>query len=284
MNKFQASVHDIAGCRVHVTDGAGGQLVLLVRLAARGAGVWDGLVPLLAQHHRVASIDFSLPREGWSDAGRLLRDFGRTAVEVAAKLQEGPFHLVGWNGGAQMALQAAVHHGARLASLVLVTPFRDVGERRQFEVGLDILEMFLRAGRRDLYTYNWFMAGLSDGFLQRRFEEVERLVAERLAGDPFVALDVDRAMRWMRDLREDWVADDELRAIAAPTLILAGGLNRWHAGPTPEMAEALHRLIPGSELETYADRGPLFLLEDPAPAATRMLEFFARHDRPRRSG
>lgn len=267
---------DIAGCKVHVTDGGSGRLVLLVRLASRGAGVWDELVPRLAERHRVASVDLTLPAD-WSDGGALLRGFAAQVAAVACKLGEVPCHVVGWNGGAQIGLQMAVHHADALASLVLVTPFKEAGETRQMAVGLDILEMFLRSGRRDLYTWHWFMAGLSDGFIERHLDVVEALVQERLTNDPFVALDVERAMRWMRDLRRDWMTDAELSAVATPTLILAAGLNRWHAGPTGAMAEALHRAMPASRLETYADRGALFLLEDAAPAAERMLDFFAEN-------
>ncbi len=265
---------EIAGCRVHLAEGGDGRLVLLVRLASRGAGVWDELVPLVAGRHRVASVDLTLPAD-WTDAGDLLRGFGEQVAAVARELGEERCHVVGWNGGAQIGLQMAVHRPDALATLVLVTPFKEAGEMRQVAVGLDILEMFLRSGRRDLYTWNWFMAGLSDGFVEQHFDVIEALVRERLANDPFVALDVDRAMRWMRDLRRDWVTDTELRQVTAPTLILAAGLNRWHAGPTRAMAEALHAAMPTSRLELYGDRGALFLLENAAPAAARMLDFFA---------
>ena len=154
-----------------------------------------------------------------------------------------------------------------------MTPFRDCADRRQIERGLDFLELLLRSGRRDLYAWHWFMGGLSDRFLQERFGVVERLVERRLASDPFVALDVDEAMRWMRDLRRDHVPDAALRALDLPVLVLGAGLNRWHAGPTPGMAERLAALIPGAELAIAPGMGALFPLEDPGFASRRLLPF-----------
>ena len=79
------------------------------------------------------------------------------------------YHLVGWNGGAQIALQATQEHPQRLASLTLLSPFRAWGECRQVEKGIEFIELFLRSGRRDLYVWYWFMAGLSDSYVAENF-------------------------------------------------------------------------------------------------------------------
>lgn len=266
----------VGGSNVHWSRREGADLVVLVRLAGRGGGVWDAIWPHLAEACAVASVDLALPPDAGESDAAIFRSFSVSICEVADALGHERVHLIGWNGGAHVALDAAVHAPERLRSLTLMTPFREAGDRRQIDIGLDLLEALLRSGRRDLYAWHWFMAGFSDRFLQTRFDEVERLVAQRLAADSFLSLDVDRAMRWMRALRRDHLSDDALRAIGVPTLILAAGMNRWHAGPTPAMAEALHRLIPHSELAVFEDCGAFFPIERPADTADRILSFIRR--------
>ena len=265
---------EVAGRRVRASLRTGGELVVLTRLAASGTGIWGGVWEALAERYAVVSVEHGPPERRLGPA-EVLGTYADDIAAVAEGLGAPRHHLVGWNGGAQIALVASQRHAPRLASLTLLTPFRDCADRGQIERGLDFLELFLRSGRRDLYTWHWFMGGLSDRFLQERFDVVARLVERRLESDPFVALDVDRAMAWMRDLRRDHVSDDALRALDLPTLILGAGLNRWHAGPTPGMARRLAALIPGAELAIADGLGALFPLEDPAFAVDRMLPFLA---------
>ena len=264
----------IRGHNVHLSRQAGADLVVLVRLASRDGGVWDGLWQRLQGRYTLANIDLGGPGQAASSAGEMFQDFADVIVDIAGELQSRPFHLVGWTGGTQIALQAAALYPERLASMTLITPFREVGDRRRLDRGLDFIETVLRSGDRERYAYYWFMAGLSDKFLNDRFDEVDRLVAMRLAGDPFVTLDVDRAMAWMRALRRDRVSDAELAELKLPTLILGAGENRWHAGPAPEMAQALHRAIPHSVLKIFHGLGPLLLIEEPGVVADTIANFW----------
>jgi pimeloyl-ACP methyl ester carboxylesterase len=147
--------------------------------------------------------------------------------------------------------------------MILITPVCEAGDMRQTLAGLDMIEALLRNGDWPLYTRFWFMAGLSDNFLQGNFDAVERMVARRLDGDKFFSLNIETAMHWMRGLRRNWIHPEKLGQMNLPTLIIGGGLNRWHAGPSREMAEALHRAIPTSRLEIFDVLGPLMLLEAP---------------------
>ena len=267
----------VMGRNVYVSRCPGADLVVLVRLASREGGVWNGLWQRLQGRYTLANIDLGSPGQAESSAGEIFKDFAHIVVDIAKTLEPRPFHIVGWTGGTQIALQAALRHSERLASMTLITPFREVGDRRRLDRGLDFIETILRSGDRERYAYYWFMAGLSNEFLTKRFDEVERLVATRLAGDPFVALDVDRAMAWMRALRSDWVSSAELAEIKLPTLILGASENHWHAGPAPEMAEALHRAISGSAFEIFAGLGPLLLLEAPDTVADTIDRFLRIH-------
>ena len=94
-----------------------------------------------------------------------------------------------------------------------------------------------------------------------------------------MTLDVDRAMRWMRELRRDHVPDAALAALDRPAPILGAGLNRWHAVPNPQMTERLAALIPGAELAVAEGWGRCSRLEDPGFALDRLLPFLDRASR-----
>lgn len=259
---------------VHITQKRDAGLVMLVRLAGRDGGVWDNLWERLAEEFSVANVDLGPPGGIEDDPGRVLATFADAVAQIGATLSHGrPFHIVGWTGGTQIALQMAARHRSKLASMTLITPVCEAGDMRQTEAGLDMIEALLRNGDWPLYTRFWFMAGLSDAFLQDNFDAVERMVARRLDGDSFVSLNIETAMHWMRGLRRNWLSAEQLGQIDLPTLIIGGGLNRWHAGPSREMAGALHSAIPASRLEMFDDLGSLMLLEAPDRVAALINAF-----------
>ncbi|WP_228933545.1 alpha/beta fold hydrolase [Roseibium aggregatum] len=266
---------DMGGSRVLFSEREGAELLVLTRLASSGSGVWGRLPETLAERHNIV-----LPRHGRPGGGegaRVLGGFARDIERLVNEMGVERYHLVGWNGGAQIALQATQEHPQRLASLALLSPFRAWGECRQVEKGIEIIELFLRSGRRDLYVWYWFMAGLSDSYVAENFDEVERLVSMRLENDPFVELDVDEAMAWMRELRSDHVSDEALRRVEIPALVMTGCLNRWHAGPTPEMAERIADLIPDAELHLNADCGSMMPVEAPDFVAEQVLRWVSKN-------
>jgi pimeloyl-ACP methyl ester carboxylesterase len=59
------------------------------------------------------------------------------------------------------------------------------------------------------------------------------------------------------------LTDAELGAMRMPALILATGLDSWHAGPTVGMARALAARIPASSLSVIDGYGTFFFIERP---------------------
>jgi pimeloyl-ACP methyl ester carboxylesterase len=64
-------------------------------------------------------------------------------------------------------------------------------------------------------------------------------------------------------LRRNWATDAELAALKLPILLVAPEIDRWGAGPSLDMARALHARLPGARLEVMKDSGSLILVEDP---------------------
>ncbi len=98
------------------TQGSGPDLVLLHGWGMN-ADIWEGVVPMLAKHHRVTSVD--LPGHGRSvDPG------GDCSLPAQAKriadILPPKSVLVGWSLGGLLALQVALAFPQRIKALVLV--------------------------------------------------------------------------------------------------------------------------------------------------------------------
>ena len=261
----EKSVVTVDGLDVTVQTNPGNPLILLVRMAAPAMGVWDTIWDDFARSFTVAAFDLQqLPAAGMMDTPeQAFQGFAQGCVEVAAGLGFERFHIFGWNGGTQVAMRCAVDHGDRLQSCILLDPFFELEDMRRVEKAVEFKRVLFEHPDRRLYAFYWVMAGLTDDFLETRFDEVEKLVDARVGGDRFVNVDVDRFMRWVRALRRNWISDQEFARIDVPTLIVATELDRWHAGPTVSMAREVQKRIAGSRLEVIEKAGGLFLIENP---------------------
>jgi len=95
-------------------------------------------------------------------------------------------------------------------------------------------------------------------------------------GTDILALDVERAMRWIRALRGRWTSDAELASCRTPTLVMAHSEDRWHAGPSVDMVRRLAKALPNAELVTLEGYGSLVLLEAPQVFLAAAEPFYAR--------
>jgi pimeloyl-ACP methyl ester carboxylesterase len=252
------------GYDVMISENPDRPLILLVRMASPDAGMWETIWDGIAAHFRVASFDLQqVPAaRTMEDPASLFRATAAACAEVATGLDARRFHLFGWNGGTQIAMRAAVDFPERVASLLLLDPFFELPDMRHVEKALAFKKLLFEQDRA-LYAYYWVMAGLTDRFIASRFDEVERLAEARTRSDRFLRQDPERFMRWVRALRRNWITDEEFGRIEAATLILATGLDRWNAGPSVAMAQAVHARIGNSLLTVIENAGGHFLIEQP---------------------
>lgn len=252
---------EIGGIEVTLSPVRDRPLILLLRMASGGMGIWDAIWADLARHFTLARFELAgLPAaRDLSDPAGVFRALGRTAAEVASGLGRERFHLFGWNGGTLIALACAMDHPERVDSCILLDPFFPLADMRHVERAIEVKRVLLEHPDRSVYAFYWVMAGL----IARDFDAVERLVAQRLARDAFVRADPERFMRWVRALRFTRFEDAELARIRAPTLILATAQDRWNAGPSIAMAREVQARLPRSELQVVENAGGLFLIEDP---------------------
>lgn len=271
---------DIAGERIGLTRNPGAPLVVLTRLAARSAGIWDGLWDRLAVRFSVANIDLRLPEgDRLDDPRAVFDDYAARTVRVAEALGHPSFHVLGWNGGSHIALHAAARHPGRLLSCVLLGAFCELPDMRRVDAGVAFMRTMMAQPDKELYSLYWFLSGLTPGFVEGNFDRVAALARQRAEADRFVHVDIDRLGKWIRALRRHWLPEEALAAISVPVTILAPRLDPWHAGPTVAMAEALCRWMPAARLHILEDAGSLIALEDPARIAK--LYFDAVDQKPR---
>jgi pimeloyl-ACP methyl ester carboxylesterase len=262
----EAAVEHVGGVDVRITRSAGKPLMMLVRMASGGMGIWDAIWDDLARHFTVANFDLV-------DAAKLAEDqpprerflhLAHRIAEVAEALGFRSFHVFGWYGGTHVALACMLAHPDRVRSAVLLDPFFELADSRKLEMAIRFKQRLFEADDRTLYAYYWVMAGFSPAFMEHSFDVIERLAAARIAADRFVRLDPARWMRWVKALRTNWLSDEELATMTMPTLVLATALDSWHAGPTVGMAEALAARLPSAELSVIDGHGTFFFIERPA--------------------
>ncbi len=265
----------VAGTEVAVTRHPERPLLLLTRMASRGMGIWDTVWPALAERFYVASFDLSMPSaERLDDPAAVFRDYAAQCSAIARELGFEGYHVLGWNGGSHVALQCAADDAEHVRSCVLVGAFYRLADMRRIEAGIEFMRIMFENPDRKLYALYWLMAGFSQNFVERNYMLVDQWAEARIGGDRLVNQDVARVMKWVRALRSQWVDEDRLRTIDTPLLIVAPSVDHWHAGPTVEMADALHAAIPGSHLQVLDGAGSMIVLEDPKRFLAAVTPFY----------
>lgn len=255
-----------------VRDGA--PLIVLVRMASRGAGLWDAIWDGLAGHFSVLQFDLRMPSsEALEDPRAVFSGLAARCAEIAAALGHERFHLFGWSGGTHVALRCAADFPGRVASSVLLGPFWQLDDMRSSDKGFEFARAMIESGDLSLYAYYWYMGGLSPGFVESRYDQVAQWAEARIRADSFLQRDTAAILKWMRVLRGTWTGADELRAIAAPTLILAHELDPWHAGPSARMARELHRHMPQAAFAVLDGLGSMAPIENPQRVVAEVLRF-----------
>ena len=272
------TIEHVDGVEVRISRAAGKPLLLLVRMASGGTGIWDAIWDDLAQHYTVANFDL-VDAAGLAEEASPRARFTRLADrigEIAKRLGFPTFHVFGWYGGAHVALACMLRAPQRVRSAILLDPFFALPDRRKVERAIAFKQRLYEADDRTLYAYYWVMAGFTPGFMEHDFDVVERLAQARIESDRFAKLDVARWLRWVHALRSNWLTDAELAAMRTPTLVLATGLDSWHAGPTVGMAQALAARLPRAELSVIENYGTFFFIERPELFTERAGAFLRR--------
>lgn len=117
-------IEKVDDTEVSITRQPGKPLALLLRMASREMGVWDYAWDALCRYFSVAQFDLKMPpAEALKDPGAAFAALAEQSVRVAERLGYSDFHVIGWTGGAHIALRCALDHGDRIRSITLLSPF-----------------------------------------------------------------------------------------------------------------------------------------------------------------
>jgi pimeloyl-ACP methyl ester carboxylesterase len=253
--------------------GHGGRPIVLLHGLGTSNFLWREVAPELA---RASHTAFAVDLFGHGESDRPYDgEYGVAAQgeyldRVLTALRVPQATIVGCDLGALVALRLAASHPDRVERLVLVSP-PDVDE-----IPGEDVKLFQRSVRRAPIRQQRGVMGASPllrPLLEANVAEPqampEGLVARYLA--PFVGRDgVDQLHTIMRSIRAQDLHEEELRAIAAPTLIVAGERDRWLDAKT---AERLAGTIPDARLARVAGAGRLIPEEAPDELTELILRF-----------
>lgn len=246
---------ELAGISTAVLVGGDGPPVVLLHGPGESAGKWMRVLPDLSSTHRVIAPD--LPGHGRSDvvAGRL--DVDRVLAWLDALIERtcpSPPALVGHVLGGAIAARFAIHHGDRIAGLVLIDALGLAPFRPTPRFALTMIAFLARPTAR---TYDRFMRQCSydlDGLREEMGDRWEPFVAYNL--ELARAPGVRAALRsLMPRLALPAIPPTELARIGVPTTLIWGRHDRATTLRVAERSSAVHGW-PLHVIEDCADDPP----------------------------
>jgi 3-oxoadipate enol-lactonase len=252
-------------------DRGRGPPVVLVHGHTLDRRLWEPQVaPLLDAGYRVVRYD--VRGHGRSEApatGYTYQNYSLDLRDLLDRLSIGaPVNVVGLSMGGGIALQFAVDHPERVASLVLVdSTVPGFTYSSEYAEAIEELVRVARSeGPRTALERVWLPHPLFDGIRRfpERFDFLKRMVLAYPAADYLDETEYPQPQ---------WQAIDRLDEIRAPTLVLVG------EDDLPDfrlIAEILAANIATARREVIVDAGHLLNLEQPEAFNRALLGFLAR--------
>lgn len=245
----------------------GGTPLVLLRPLAGSMAQWGEFRDVLARRMRVIAFDPpGTGQSGEAELGLTTRQMAKDVVALLDHLGVEKAHVFGISFGAMVGTWLAIDAPSRVARLCLAS----AGPKGLALTASGIARGVAMAACL-LKPEGEVEACMTEKVLSRDVRDHEARRADALSeaahDDP-----TSRATLMKHALaaaRHD--ARDELQAIGAPTLVLAGDHDEL-LGSEPQ-AE-LARAIPGASLEVIAEAGHDLTLEQPVRTAERVLSFF----------
>ncbi len=242
----------------HTVEGVGGAAPLVLGASlGTSSRLWDGVAPGLSGVLRVVRWD--LPGHGRSPAG--LIGAGATVGELAGlvlgladSLGTGRFAYAGVSIGGAVGLHLAVHHPERVTSLAVICSSAHFGGAGPWQERAATVRREGLGALADAAPGRWFTPGFT----------VPALVADHRAADPAAYAACCDALA-AYDLRDD------LAAITAPTLVIAG---REDPATPPAHAREIADAVPGASLIELTGASHLAPAERPDTVAAALRVHF----------
>jgi 3-oxoadipate enol-lactonase len=226
---------------IYVEQVGQGPDVLLIGGLGDTIESWQFQLDGLADRYRLTAFDNrGAGRTAMPQAPATVEAMADDAAGVLRALDIPAAHVAGFSGGSIIAQELALRHPALVRSLVLQStwPVMDPYMRRFAE----LVRWLVDAAPSERAFLQWFFTFI---YTPRAHNDgtVDQIIEEVLA---FPHKQAPENIQRTLDAFLDHDTSDRLAQIAAPTLVLAGGLD-----PTsrPELCRAVAQLIPGAEFQ-----------------------------------
>lgn len=239
-------------------------VVVLLHGSAGSSALWKAFRERLVLAYDVVAPDLI----GYGDANKWPEGRGLSLDDEVGRIEgripccEGGFHLVGYSYGGAVALALALSQPARIKSLTLVEPvlfsaLEQAGETEAF------------AALRHVQAR--FAAGLTSGDVHRAMQGFIDFWTGDGAWSRMPEKHQQAALSMASKIRLDWEAcfafhpfPEDLRTIAPRTALVRGDRSPQ---PMVRLVDALHRLMPGSELNVVSGANHLLPITHQADLA-----------------
>ena len=245
--------------------GQGPTLVLIQGLGTDHRA-WNPIIDHLAPHVQCIAFDNrGVGKASPVGSTTTIEDLADDAAALIESLGEGPVHVAGVSLGGGIAMRVGSRHPGLVKSLSLHSTAARPDPR--LLAMLDFRKQLLEKGvagdflRSFVAMWAWSPEGMSLAKLPEGSTEIDQL-------------ELDEYSQHLRVAREQWMTDEELAKITAPTLITVGSEDIL---TTPAHADDLYRGIKGSELVTVEDGGHAYYSENPGLFASLQLGWVLRN-------
>ena len=234
----------------------------LLMLHSLGSNIhmWDPQLPALRERLRV--IRYDLRGHGGSSAPPApysLDELGADALALLDALEIERCHVCGLSLGGMLALWLAANHPQRVDRAVFADTAARIGTKESWQTRIDAV----RTGGLEA-VHETVMAR----FLSERFRRSQPLVAKAVS-DALLATGAEGYLGCCAALR-DADLSNRVTTIRVASLVIVGALDE---STTPAQAEALHALIPASELAVIPGAAHLANIERPEEFTRLLLAF-----------
>jgi 2-hydroxymuconate-semialdehyde hydrolase len=277
MNEGQNRRCTVGRYELAYREAGSGPPVLLVHGITTYSFIWRRVVPLLGDGYRVVAVDLLGCGESDKplDADCGLRGHADLLLEFAAALGMERFHMVGHDVGGGIAQIFAVRYPERLLDLTLVN-----------SVGYDFWPVQPISSLRAPIIRQLLMATLDRGALKllvrRGLFHKARLTPELMAhfwapmGEQLGRKAFLHFARCL-DNADLMTIEEQLRGLAMPVLVVRGEGDVYLSS---QIAERLHREIPGCRFESIEEGGHFIQEDQPERLAEVLRAFFHEDGRP----
>ena len=265
----------IDGMPVHLRDegpGDDSHPIVLIHGTASSLHTWEGWVAALKSQHRV--ISFDLPGAGLSaqfpDDDYRIEHYTRFMEDFLEQLRIKHATLVGNSFGGRIAWETAVARPDLAGRLVLIDSVGYPGKAESPPIAFQMAEVPVFRPLIEHITPRGFV----EKSLMQAYGDSHKVTSDLVDRYYELFLRAGNRRAFIRQFEQDSYTDTEhIKTIAAPTLILWGGLD--HVVPVPD-GERFHQDIAHSQLVVFNQLGHAPQEEDPAQTVRALEDFLGQ--------